>query len=264
MGASQRHLERAGSSSTGVTSDTSQQQQPPEQQQLAAFWSRRLPPALLGGTGIGPGSSTAAAWQAAAGGAAGAAAATNNPLQQLLKQQQEQQQAAGLGGSAAAAAAAAAAATAAAAPLSRYRSDFAELRRLGRGGFGVVVAAINRWVGSFTMCSFTGWKCETKHAQPAQQHTPYCPDRLPPPSHTSSNTSPPPSTSCLQAGWAPVRGEEDCAAGGGAWRVGVCAHPAGGVHPEPPAAPQRGALLPGEGGGSGGTGTRWRGGRRKG
>lgn len=198
MGASQRHLERAGSSSTGVTSDTSQQQQPPEQQQLAAFWSRRLPPALLGGTGIGPGSSTAA-WQAAAGGAAGAAAATNNPLQQLLKQQQEQQQAAGLGGSAAAAAAAAAAATAAAAPLSRYRSDFAELRRLGRGGFGVVVAAINRWVGSFTMCSFTGWKCETKHAQPAQQHTPYCPDRLPPLTHVLKHLSTP--LHLLPAGW---------------------------------------------------------------
>jgi hypothetical protein len=29
--------------------------------------------------------------------------------------------------------------------LSRYRSDFQELNPLGRGGFGVVVAAINRY-----------------------------------------------------------------------------------------------------------------------
>lgn len=28
---------------------------------------------------------------------------------------------------------------------SRYLSDFQELRRLGKGGFGVVVAAVNRW-----------------------------------------------------------------------------------------------------------------------
>lgn len=31
--------------------------------------------------------------------------------------------------------------------VSRYRSDFQELNRLGQGGFGVVVAAVNRWVG---------------------------------------------------------------------------------------------------------------------
>lgn len=35
---------------------------------------------------------------------------------------------------------------AAAAAVSRYRSDFQEMNRLGQGGFGVVVAAVNRQV----------------------------------------------------------------------------------------------------------------------
>ena len=32
-------------------------------------------------------------------------------------------------------------------PASRYESDFSELKQLGRGGYGVVVAAINRMDG---------------------------------------------------------------------------------------------------------------------
>ena len=59
-----------------------------------------------------------------------------------------------LGGASAAAAAAAAAVVAAASLMpSRYRSDFQELARLGRGGFGVVVAAINRYDGGVHIMS---------------------------------------------------------------------------------------------------------------
>lgn len=35
-----------------------------------------------------------------------------------------------------------------AAAVSRYRSDFQEMNRLGQGGFGVVVAAVNRQVAT--------------------------------------------------------------------------------------------------------------------
>ncbi len=46
---------------------------------------------------------------------------------------------------------------------SRYRSDFQELYRLGKGGFGVVVAAVNRW-GIRSGRLNTGMACVT--AQP--------------------------------------------------------------------------------------------------
>lgn len=42
---------------------------------------------------------------------------------------------------------------AAAAALSRYRADFQETERLGKGGFGVVVAAINR----LDNCKWVPW-----------------------------------------------------------------------------------------------------------
>lgn len=32
-------------------------------------------------------------------------------------------------------------------PASRYETDFAEIRQLGRGGYGVVMAAVNRMDG---------------------------------------------------------------------------------------------------------------------
>jgi hypothetical protein len=60
-------------------------------------------------------------------GAAAAAAAAATAAAAALGQQQQQQLAA------------------AAAAVSRYRGDFQELNRLGQGGFGVVVAAVNRW-----------------------------------------------------------------------------------------------------------------------
>jgi hypothetical protein len=61
----------------------------------------------------------------------------------------------------AAAAAAAAGSSAAAALLSRYRSDFQELQPLGRGGFGVVVAAINRCVCVRTCVCLTDTSLDT-------------------------------------------------------------------------------------------------------
>jgi hypothetical protein len=79
--------------------------------------------------------------QAAAAEASAAAAAAATPAATPVRAET-----AGTPGAAAGTAAAgpAAAATAGQAALSRYRSDFQELHPLGRGGFGVVVAAINR------------------------------------------------------------------------------------------------------------------------
>jgi hypothetical protein len=77
----------------------------------------------------------------------------------------------GAAGAAAGLTAPAAAATAAAGQvaLSRYRSDFQELNPLGRGGFGVVVAAINRY--AWLAACIASW--QLKHSHPcacALQH----------------------------------------------------------------------------------------------
>jgi hypothetical protein len=46
---------------------------------------------------------------------------------------------------------------ASAAAVSRYRSDFQEMNRLGQGGFGVVVAAVNRQVASWFAATAAVW-----------------------------------------------------------------------------------------------------------
>lgn len=55
------------------------------------------------------------------------------------------------------------------AAVSRYRSDFKEENRLGQGGFGVVVAAVNRcaWEG-IQVCMHAGQTCLERAAAPAQ------------------------------------------------------------------------------------------------
>lgn len=124
-------------------------QQPHPGQVLRLFWDRQAAQAAAAAAGsdttfaTGTTSATAATLSsepmstATAGGLLGASSAMRT----------------GSGAAAAAAAATAAAATlgqqqqqlaAAAGALSRYRSDFQELNRLGQGGFGVVVAAVNR------------------------------------------------------------------------------------------------------------------------
>jgi hypothetical protein len=55
-----------------------------------------------------------------------------------------------------------------AAAVSRYRSDFQELNRLGQGGFGVVVAAVNRWAGPGHVCVSVLYclaKCLSQHKE---------------------------------------------------------------------------------------------------
>jgi hypothetical protein len=87
---------------------------------------------------------------AAEASAAAAAAAGTAPAAAPVRSEAVVAAAAGVPGGATAAAAGGQAA------LSRYRSDFQELHPLGRGGFGVVVAAINRYACSHCCAAVTG------------------------------------------------------------------------------------------------------------
>jgi hypothetical protein len=124
-------------------------QQPHPSQVLKLFWDRQA--------AVAPGSSTATA----------PTVTSMNPTTVSLTAAGLHSVSAGMrpGSGAAGAAATGAAAhlgqqpqfAAAAAAVSRYRSDFQEINRLGQGGFGVVVAAVNRQVAGivFMVCSIS-------------------------------------------------------------------------------------------------------------